>query len=269
MRYLPTLTIAGSDSSGGAGIQADIKTMSALGCYAMSVITSITAQNTCGVSAVASLSVNLVKAQLDAVLEDITPLAIKIGMLFSSEIIQCIASQLSKLNIPLVIDPVMVATSGDWLMDKAAINHLISELLPLSTVITPNLSEAEALSGVKITSQSSLEKAGTWFLSHGAKAVLIKGGHTWDREATDYLFYDKGFKSFTHNRIESRNTHGTGCTLSSAITAYLAQGYALPQAVALGKEYLTTALLSGKEVSIGNGHGPVDHFFDPHRSIKL
>lgn len=211
----------------------------------------------------------MVKAQLQAVLEDIPPLAIKTGMLYSSGIIDCVAKLLSPLNIPLVIDPVMVATSGDRLIDEVAVDMLTHQLLPLSTLITPNLKEAEVLSGVEITSHSSLEEAGAWFLTHGAQAVLIKGGHTWEREATDYLFYTEGCKTFTHNRIESRNTHGTGCTLSSAITAYLAQGQSLPQAVASGKEYLTEALRSGKDMSIGNGHGPVDHFYNPHKSIKL
>lgn len=268
MKYIPTLTIAGSDSSGGAGIQADIKTMSAIGCYAMSVITSITAQNTCGVKEVLPLPIGLVRSQLEAVLEDIPPLAIKTGMLFNSEIIQSVADILSQVNIPLVIDPVMVATSGDRLIDDTAIEMLTSRLLPLSTLITPNLQEAEVLTGIEITSHDSLEKAGKWFLTHGARAVLIKGGHTWENEATDYLFSKDGYETFSHSRIESRNTHGTGCTLSSAITAYLAQGEPLSNAVALGKEYLTEALLSGKDMSIGQGHGPVDHFYNPKKSIK-
>lgn len=268
MKYLPTLTIAGSDCSGGAGIQADIKTMSALGCYAMSVITSITAQNTCGVRAVLPLPVDLVRSQLEAILEDIPPLAIKIGMLYNSDIIHCVASLLQERDIPLVIDPVMVATSGDRLIDNTAVELFTRQLLPLSTLITPNLQETEVLSKTKMTSQHALEEAGQWFLSHGARAVLIKGGHTWEKEATDYLFHNDGCQTFTHSRIESPNTHGTGCTLSSAITAYLAQGQTLSQAIALGKLYLTEALLSGKDLSIGHGHGPVDHFYNPQKSIK-
>lgn len=268
MNYIPTLTIAGSDSSGGAGIQADIKTMSALGCYAMSVITSITAQNTCGVRAVMPMPTELVRSQLEAVLDDIPPLAVKTGMLFNSEIIQCTSEVFSQLDIPLVVDPVMVATSGDRLIDEAAIEMLTKRLLPLSTLITPNLQEAEVLSGVTINSLASLEKAGSWFLSQGANAVLIKGGHTWENEATDYLFHGDSCDTFTHSRIKSQNTHGTGCTLSSAITSYLAQGYSLTQSVDFGKKYLSNALLSGKDVSIGHGHGPVDHFHAPVKSIK-
>ncbi len=268
VKYIPTLTIAGSDSSGGAGVQADLKTMSALGCYAMSVITAVTAQNTQGVLGVQPVSAEMVALQLQAVLEDIPPLAMKTGMLFDAAIIETVATALEHVDIPLVVDPVMVATSGDRLLSEEAEEVLKQRLLPLSTLISPNLMEAEVLSGVKIDSQSALYKAGQYLLALGAKAVLIKGGHTVDTEATDYLFTDKGVTTFSKSRIDTMNTHGTGCTLSAAITAYIARGLSLEKAIERGKEYLSKALNSGKMVAIGKGHGPVDHFFQPQCSIK-
>lgn len=268
VKYIPTLTIAGSDSSGGAGVQADLKTMSALGCYAMSVITAVTAQNTQGVLEVQPVSAEMVALQLQAVFEDIPPLAIKTGMLFNTTIIETVATALKQVDIPLVVDPVMVATSGDRLLSKEAEEVLKQRLLPLSTLITPNLMEAEVLSGVKIDSQSALYEAGQYLLALGTKAVLIKGGHTVDTEATDYLFTDKGVTTFSKSRIDTMNTHGTGCTLSAAITAYIARGLSLEKAIEWGKEYLSEALNSGKRVAIGKGHGPVDHFFQPQSSIK-
>lgn len=268
VKYIPTLTIAGSDSSGGAGVQADLKTMSALGCYAMSVITAVTAQNTQGVLGVQPVSAEMVALQLQAVLEDIPPLAMKTGMLFDATIIETVATALGQLDIPLVVDPVMVATSGDRLLSEEAEEVLKQRLLPLSTLITPNLMEAEVLSGVKIDSQSALYEAGQYLLALGTKAVLIKGGHTADTEATDYLFTDKGVTTFSKSRIDTMNTHGTGCTLSAAITAYIARGLSLEKAIEQGKEYLSEALNSGKMVAIGKGHGPVDHFFQPQSSIK-
>lgn len=268
MNYIPTLTIAGSDSSGGAGIQADLKAMSALGCYAMSVLTAVTAQNTQGVLGVQPVSAEMVALQLQAVLEDIPPLAIKTGMLFDATIIEAVATALEQVDIPLVVDPVMVATSGDRLLSKEAEEVLKRRLLPLATLLTPNLMEAEVLSGVKIDSRSALYASGQYLLAHGPKAVLIKGGHTADTEATDYLFTDKGVTTFSSARIETANTHGTGCTLSAAITAYIARGLSLEKAIEQSKEYLSEALNSGKMVAIGKGHGPVDHFFQPQSSIK-
>lgn len=268
MRYIPSLTIAGSDSSGGAGIQADLKTMSALGCYAMSVVTAVTAQNTCGVRAATPISTDMIRAQIDAVLEDIPPKAIKIGMLFDADIITAVADALQDCDVPIVLDPVMVATSGDRLLDNGAVEALILRLVPLATLITPNLLEAEVLYGAKISSHSDIQKAGEQLLSHGCQAVLIKGGHTLDKEATDYLFTREGQATFTKPRLSSRNTHGTGCTLSSAITAYLAQGEKLHTAIAKAKEYLYQAIKSGELMEIGHGHGPVDHFYSPLPSIK-
>lgn len=268
VKYIPTLTIAGSDSSGGAGIQADLKTMSALGCYAMSVITAVTAQNTQGVLEVQPVSAEMVALQLQAVLEDIPPLAMKTGMLFDAAIIETVATALEHVDIPLVVDPVMVATSGDRLLSKEAEEVLKQRLLPLSTLITPNLMESEVLSGVKIDSQSALYETGQYLLALGTKAVLIKGGHTVDTEATDYLFTDKGVTTFSKSRVDTMNTHGTGCTLSAAITAYIARGLSLEKAIERGKDYLSEALNSGKMVAVGKGHGPVDHFFQPQSSIK-
>lgn len=268
MKYLPTLTIAGSDSSGGAGLQADLKAMSALGCYAMSVVTAITAQNTCGVQGVHPIPPHMITLQCKAILEDIPPLAIKTGMLTNAEIIKAVADCLRGYPAPLVVDPLMVATSGDRLLTKAAEGVLREALLPLATLITPNLQEAEVLADASITSERSLREVGQKLLQMGTKAVLIKGGHTSAVEAVDYLFTPEGCVTFSHPRIESINTHGTGCTLSAAITAYLARGYQLPEAVSQGKTYLSEALYSGRGIRIGKGHGPVDHFFNPLRSIK-
>lgn len=269
--YIPTLTIAGSDSSGGAGIQADLKAMSALGCYAMSVITATTAQNTRGVAEVFPITSAHVEAQLRSVLEDIRPRAIKTGMLFSTDIIQTIARVLEEqcVEIPLVVDPVMVATSGDRLLQNSAIQSYIDDLISLATLITPNRPEAEVLSGVRIDSAEQTDLAAQKILQRGAKAVLIKGGHSENDKAIDILYTQSGVKEvFASDWIETINTHGTGCTLSAAITAYLAQGQSLVTSIRMGKEYLTHALESGKEIKIGHGHGPVDHFYNPHKSIK-
>ncbi|MDO5016966.1 MAG: bifunctional hydroxymethylpyrimidine kinase/phosphomethylpyrimidine kinase [Porphyromonas sp.] len=266
--YLPTLTIAGSDSSGGAGIQADIKTMSALGCYAMSVITALTAQNSCGVRSVTGVSPQMVAEQLEMVLSDIPPLAVKTGMLYSAETVNAVSQRLRPLHIPLVVDPVMVATSGDHLITDAAIDAVRQQLLPIATLITPNIKEAEVLSGMPISSDRDLRDAADRILDMGAAAVLIKGGHLQGPIATDYLYTREGVESYSAERVATRNDHGTGCTLSSAITAYLAQGQTMSRAVQYGKEYLTRALLSGSTVTIGKGHGPVDHFHQPLASIK-
>lgn len=268
MRYLPTLTIAGSDSSGGAGIQADIKTMSALGCYAMSVITAVTAQNTCGVRGAVPLPSGIIKAQILAVLEDIPPKAIKVGMLYDSEVIRAVSEGLQQADAPLIVDPVMVATSGDRLLDDSALVALRELMIPRAKLITPNLHETEVLYGSPITTTAELLKAGAELLQLGAESVLIKGGHVADTQATDYLFTRYGVTTFSKPWVESRNTHGTGCTLSSAITAYMAQGMGIIDAVTSAKEYLYQAILSGREIEIGRGHGPVDHFFNPHKSIK-
>lgn len=271
-RYIPTLTIAGSDSSGGAGIQADIKTMSALGCYAMSVITAVTAQNTCGVTGVEPISTNIIEAQLLAVLDDIPPKAIKTGMLYDSSVILTVSKVISESakDISLVVDPVMVATSGDSLLQNEALDSLKNELLPLASLVTPNIPETEVLSGLKIDSMEQADEASAKILELGVKAVLIKGGHFHSDQAVDILYTTDGLREiFKADMIPSKNTHGTGCTLSSAITSFLAREYSLVDSIRLAKEYLTSAIDSGKDVQIGNGHGPVNHFHSPIKSIIL
>lgn len=271
-KYIPTLTIAGSDSSGGAGIQADIKTMSALGCYAMSVITAVTAQNTCGVSGVEAISNQLVQSQLEAVLEDIPPKAIKTGMLYDRSTIEVIVKTLSQLDDipPIIVDPVMVATSGDSLFIDEAIESLINSLLPMAALVTPNIPEAEALAGLVIDSHKSIKEAAKKILSYGVEAVLIKGGHLMGDDCPDFLFLNNGHEEVFHGtKVRTSNTHGTGCTLSSAITAYIARGLSLPEAVGQAKVYISEAINSGKDITLFKGHGPVDHFYNPQKSIKL
>lgn len=271
-KYIPALTIAGSDSSGGAGVQADIKTMSALGCYAMSVITAVTAQNTVGVTAVEPISSSMIRAQMEAIFRDIPPKAIKTGMLYDASVIQTVAEVMSQLSAmpPLVVDPVMVATSGDPLLQEEAVESLVSLLLPLATLVTPNLPEAEVLSGIKVETSSDMDRAAEKILALGMNAVLIKGGHSVGDDAMDILYTQNGMREcYTTLKVHTANTHGTGCTLSSAIAAYLAQGLALHNAIEKAKRYLTEALQSGAAVQIGSGHGPVDHFYHPMSSLKV
>lgn len=268
--YIPVLSIAGSDPSGGAGIQADLKTISALGCYGMSVITAITVQNTVGVTAVNPVSPELIRAQLTAVISDIPPLAIKTGMLFDAEIIRSVGSVISEYpdRPPVVIDPVMAATSGEHLLQPNAIDCLIHQLLPFSTLITPNIPEAEILSGISICSESDADEAGKRILLLGANAVLIKGGHSSGNYSIDLLYTGKGEKHrFLAQKIDSTNTHGTGCTLSAAIASFLARGLTLEMAVERSKKYLTNAISHGKGMKIGQGHGPVHHFYDLWKKI--
>lgn len=260
--YFRTLTIAGSDSSGGAGIQADLKTFSALGCFGMSAITALTAQNTQGVRSIENVSPNFIKDQIESVLEDIGADAIKIGMLYTVEIIQIVAETIKKYDVKhIVVDPVMVSKSGHRLLQKEAIEALKKELLPITTVLTPNLPEASELLGQLVLKKDEMENAALELLQFGPKAVLIKGGHLEFSESSDVLAIDKRFTWFQQNRIETVNNHGTGCTLSAAITAYLAQGFKMKDAVRLSKQYLTCALESGTHYKIGKGHGPVHHFF--------
>jgi hydroxymethylpyrimidine/phosphomethylpyrimidine kinase len=253
------LTIAGSDSGAGAGIQADLKTFAALGVYGTSAITAITAQNTQGVTQIFELSPDLVAAQIDAVIQDIGADAVKTGMLSNSAIIEVVAKKIREYRLTsLVVDPVMVAKSGDLLLRTEAIEALKSRLIPLAAVVTPNLPEAEQLTGIRGTRQSDLKEAARRIVGIGAKSVVIKGGHR-QGPATD-LFYDgKKFRSFTSPRIRTTNTHGTGCTFSAAITANLAKGEKLEQAVAHAKVYMTRAIR--KSFSIGAGHSPVHHFY--------
>jgi hydroxymethylpyrimidine/phosphomethylpyrimidine kinase len=256
------LTIAGSDSSGGAGIQADLKTFSALGIYGASAITAVTVQNTVGVRAVHDVPADIVAAQAKAVLCDLDVRAIKIGMLFSAEIAAAIAEVLMQYpDIPVVLDPVMIATSGDRLMRDDAVMAIIEKLFPRAICITPNLAEAAFLTGQAMAQdEAGMAAQGQALLALGARAVLMKGGHGSTPESVDLLVTPEGTQQFSAERIETRNTHGTGCTLSAAIAANLALGLPLDEAVAKAKTFLTGALKAARGQSIGHGSGPVHHF---------
>ncbi|CAN1505368.1 ThiD Hydroxymethylpyrimidine/phosphomethylpyrimidine kinase [Rhabdaerophilaceae bacterium] len=257
------LTIAGSDSSGGAGIQADLKTFSALGVYGASAITALTAQNTTGVSGVHAPAADFVGQQIDSVLDDLDVRAIKTGMLFSAAIAASVATSLDRRpHIPLVLDPVMVATSGDALIQQDAVATIIQRLFPRALLITPNLAEAAFLTGQSPARDLlEMEAQGRALLSRGARAVLVKGGHSAGSDAIDLLVRPDGVESFSARRIDTQNTHGTGCTLSAAIAAFLAHGDELESAVAKAKAYLTKALEAARDLKLGHGAGPVHHFF--------
>lgn len=255
------LTIAGSDSSGGAGIQADLKTFSALGVYGMSCICALTAQNTLGVNMVENVSRAMIRAQLMAIYEDIVPDAVKTGILSCRETVETVADFLEKNNrAPLVVDPVMVATTGARLLDEEAVISYKERLIPLATLVTPNIPEAEVLSGLSIGSEEDMKQAAGKILALGPKAVLIKGGHK-VHDATDFLYDGETFHVFRGEKIDTENTHGTGCTLSSALAAYMAQGYSTARAAALAKKYLTGAIRKAAVEKVGHGHGPVSHFW--------
>ena len=254
------LTIAGSDSCGGAGIQADIKTMTMNGVYAMSAVTALTAQNTTGVRAIQESTPEFLRQQLDAVFEDIFPDAVKIGMVSSGELIDVIAERLNFYKAKnVVVDPVMVATSGASLMKTDGVKKLVEKLFPLAAIVTPNIPEAQVLSGILIESREDMvaaaEKIGT---TYGC-AVLLKGGHRIN-DANDLLFADGEVRWFLGKRIDNPNTHGTGCTLSSAIAANLAKGFALPESVQRAKNYISGALAA--QLDLGCGRGPMNHAFD-------
>lgn len=252
------LTIAGSDSGAGAGIQADLKTFAALGVYGTSAITAITAQNTVGVARVFELSPALVGAQIDAIIEDIGAHALKTGMLANAAIIDTVAKKIVEHRLKnIVVDPVMVATSGDLLIKKNAVAALRTRLLPLSTVVTPNIPEAEQLTGMRLRSWKEIAAAARQIVAMGAKTVIIKGGHR-KGPAVDLYFDGKTIHLLAAPRIRTRNTHGTGCTLSAAIAAYLAKGEDLERAVRSAKKYLTAAIRAG--FAVGAGHSPVHHF---------
>jgi len=265
------LTIAGSDSSGGAGIQADIKAMSATGSYACSVITAITSQNTLGVAAIHPIPLEHIESQLDAVFTDLNVAAVKVGMLADAEIIKVVAAKIRQYQPKhLVVDPVMVATSGDLLLEQSAIFTLKQELLPLADLITPNLPEGAALIGGDVPQDE--EQMGTMIESLralGAKAVLLKGGHLEkDQNSNDLLIQQQSSELLSAKRVATKNTHGTGCTLSSAIASYLAQGNRLHKAVYLGKQYISQAIAHADQLEVGSGHGPVHHFFCGHTNVR-
>jgi hydroxymethylpyrimidine/phosphomethylpyrimidine kinase len=263
--YPRVLSIAGSDSGGGAGIQADLKTFSALGCFGMTAITAITAQNTCGVRAIHGVPPPILKDQIDAVVEDIGVDAVKIGMLHSPEIVRTVAQALVSHRLTnVVFDPVMVATSGAVLIDTQAIDVLVRELFPLVAVITPNLDEASLLVGRALGSAEDMEWAAKVLLNKGARAVLLKGGHLPGETVIDLLMSQDGEARWMQApRIQSSNTHGTGCTLSSAMAAHLALGASLPEAVVLARTYVRQALQAGSEVRTGKGGGPLNHGHAP------
>ena len=262
--YHRVLTIAGSDSGGGAGIQADLKTISANRCYGMSVITALTAQNTLGVTAIHAVPVDFVAAQMDAVLSDIGADAVKIGMLFSPELIRTVADGLRRYGAKnIVLDPVMVAQSGDKLLQDEAVAAIKEHLIPLADLITPNLPEASVLLDREILTEEDLAAAAVDLAALGAGNVLIKGGHLESENSDDclYLGAEGRLVTLAGERVVTRNNHGTGCTLSSAIAAYLARGEDMETAVRLGKDYITGAIQAGAAYEIGRGNGPVHHFF--------
>ena len=260
MKMKTALTIAGSDCSGGAGIQADIKTMTMNGVYAMSAITALTAQNTTGVRAIQESTPNFLKQQLDAIFEDIFPDSVKIGMVSSSELISVIADRLKYHKAKnIVVDPVMVATSGSALMKTDAVETLTKELLPIATLVTPNIPEAEVLSELAIETKEDMEKTAKVIGDAHNCAVLLKGGHNIN-DANDLLYADREYYWFEGKRIDNHNTHGTGCTLSSAIASNLAKGFALTESVQRAKEYISSALSA--QLDLGQGSGPMMHNFD-------
>lgn len=261
-RYIPILTVAGSDSSGGAGIQADIKTISAIGCYAMSAITAVTAQNTTGVRSIQGINPEIVADQIDMACDDIPPMAVKTGMLFDRSIVEAVCDAFTRHRIKnLVVDPVMVSTSGSLLIERDAIQAMVERLFPLATLVTPNQNEAKELTGVSDPMQQALK-----LREMGCRNVLLKGGDT-DRTDTkiDYLYLDGEDEliTLTADAVLTGNTHGTGCTLSAAIASYLALDFDITDATMRGKLFVTRALQYGARVKTGKGHGPVNHLFSP------
>ena len=260
MKMKTALTIAGSDCSGGAGIQADMKTMTMNGVYAMSAITALTAQNTTGVRAIQESTPDFLKQQLDAIFEDIYPDAVKIGMVASSELIRVIADRLRYYDARnVVVDPVMVATSGSTLMKNDAVQTLIEELLPLAILVTPNIPEAQVLSGMTIETKEDMVAAAKLIGDSYHCAVLLKGGHSIN-DANDLLYANGEYRWFEGKRIDNPNTHGTGCTLSSAIASNLAKGFTLAESVQRAKDYISGALAA--MLDLGKGSGPMNHLFD-------
>lgn len=260
MKMHTALTIAGSDCSGGAGIQADLKTMTLNGVFAMSAITALTAQNTTGVTGISEVEPSFLAQQIEMIFDDIRPDAVKIGMVSSAELIKVIAKQLKKYEATnIVVDPVMVATSGSALLENDAVSTLKSELLPLATLATPNIPEAEILSGIKIENETDMVEAAKQIYDNLGCAVLVKGGHNIN-DANDLLYANGKPHWFYGKRIDNPNTHGTGCTLSSAIAANLAKGYSLTDSISRAKEYISGALSA--MLDLGSGRGPMNHAFN-------
>jgi len=270
-RRIPkALTIAGSDSGGGAGIQADLKTFSALGVYGTTVITSVTAQNTLGVTAIHDLPPEMVRAQIRAVVEDIGADAAKTGMLSNSAIISVVAEEIDRYGIPLVVDPVMKAKTGAALLRDDAVETLIRKLIPIAKVVTPNVPEAEAIAGMRISSVEDAERAAERIASLGAEAVVVKGGHLEGDRAVDVLYVDGTLTRYEAERIESKCTHGTGCTFSAALTAYLAKGFDVVEAVGRAKEFVSKAIRYGLEVGSGVGSvNPMAWLYDESEKYRV
>lgn len=266
-RYRAVLSIAGSDSSGGAGIQADLKTFSALGVYGATAITAITAQNTVGVHSQLAIAPAMVQSQIVAVMEDIEPAVIKIGMLANAEVATAVADALSRYSTPIILDPVMVSSSGHRLLSVEAEEVVKRRLLPMATLITPNIPEMEALTSMPLTTLDEKLAAARHLIALGARAVLLKGGHEDGDIKTDILYRNSAegiiTSHFSAPTIATRNIHGTGCTLSSAIAAYVARDLKLEEAVREAKSYVYDAIRAGADVSIGRGFGPVNHLFNP------
>lgn len=257
------VTIAGSDSAGGAGIQADIKSFAARGVYGASVITAVTAQNTMGVSAVHNVPTEIVAKQIDAVFDDLDVGAVKIGMVSSVEIIQVIAQKLAEFEIKnVVLDPVMVAESGDSLIEQEAVEEIVSQLFPKALVVTPNLHEAAKLLKTEIAkNKEEMKKQALQLSEMGSENVIVKGGHSGENQACDVLIHDKNEYWFCHPFVETQNTHGTGCSLSSAIAAEIAKGEKIVKATEIAKEWLHGAIANSDKLNVGKGCGPVNHFY--------
>lgn len=269
-QYKPfsVLSIAGFDGSGGAGIQADTKTISSLGCYATNVLTALPVQNTQGVQAIFEIPTDAIDQQLNSILDDIYPDAIKIGMVHSVELVEIIAEKLKEYRGPIVFDPVMISTSGHQLIKDETIEACKELLFPLATLITPNLDEVSVLVNQKIDTVEKMQSAGEEILNMGTNAVLVKGGHLQQKELVSFLLQkNKTVSSFTSQKIDSKNTHGSGCTLSSAIACYLAQGFPLEISVEKAQFYIEQAIFTSKDLVIGKGNGPLNHFFDPKKLI--
>lgn len=270
-RYPVALTIAGSDSGGGAGIQADIKTFSSLGVFGASAITAITAQNTQGVRGIQAISPEILRGQIEAILEDFIVDAVKIGMLHNKDAVKVVSETLPSFQqTSIILDPVMISTSGSKLLEDDAIRTIMDELFPKATLLTPNIPETEYLSGIKINNEADILLAARKLQKKGCNALLIKGGHIPGVETVDRLFINENNPiCLVSPTVETFNTHGTGCTLSSAIAAYMALGHSLVEAVRLAKEYMNNALVHGANVCMGKGHGPVNHFFSPSALHKI
>lgn len=268
-KYPSVLTIAGFDGSGGAGIQGDMKAISALGCYATSVLTALPVQNTCGVRCIYPIPAGVVAAQLHAILDDIFPDAIKIGMVHTPELATVIADTLQQYpHVPIVFDPVMVATSGHQLIEEPTVQVIIERLFPLADMITPNLDEAALLAHMPIHTVADMEIAGRKIMELGCRSVLLKGGHLPSERLTSLYFTAEGdIREYHFDKAATNNTHGSGCTLSSAIAAGLALGQSCTEAAESGQDYIHQAILHGKDVTTGKGNGPVNHFFNPQKMI--